>query len=224
MPLRSNRFDNPTIRRLLAAAELEFERRGFAGARVDKIAARARVAKSHLYYHFQSKQQIFDDLITWRLQEILATKDALGADLAPMDRETLSTFVRRGVEELIAPRAAFIRIVLLESLGAETAKARHAEPLLIRVLRPVLEDWLRRFKALGFAVDREAFLSDLFHFGLLPTVLHIALGDRWASAAGISPARARALFLNRLVQLQELNVAQLRRTQRPRRRIERSTP
>jgi len=223
MPTRSNHLDNPTVRRLLEAAEQEFEQHGFAGARVDGIAARARTAKSHVYYHFEGKQQIFDDLISLRLREILAAKEALATGIEALDHKTLSRFLRRAIDELIVPRAAFIRIILLESLGAGEAKARHSEPLLMKVLRPVLEDWLQRFKALGYAVEREAFLSDLFHFGLLPTVLHVAFGDRWANAAGIAPARAHELFLSRLVQLQSLNVAHIKRTQRGRRRADRST-
>ena len=214
MSTRSNHLDNPTVRRLLEAAEQEFAQRGFAGARVDGIAARARMAKSHVYYHFESKQRIFDDLVSLRLREILAAKEALATGIEALEHETLSRFLRRAVDELIVPRAAFIRIVLLESLGAGEAKARHAEPLLMRVLRPVLEDSLRRFEALGYEVEREDFLSDLFHFGLLPTVLHVALGDRWAKAAGIAPARAHELFLSRLVQLQSLNVEHLPRTKR----------
>ena len=43
--------------RILAAAALEFAARGFAGARVDRIARRARVNKAMLYYHFSSKQR-----------------------------------------------------------------------------------------------------------------------------------------------------------------------
>ena len=39
---------------ILAAAALEFAERGFAGARVDRIARRARVNKAMLYYHFKS--------------------------------------------------------------------------------------------------------------------------------------------------------------------------
>ena len=158
MPTRSNHLDNPTVRRLLEAAEQEFEQHGFAGARVDGIAARARMAKSHVYYHFESKQRIFDDLVSLRLREILAAKEALATGIEALEHETLSRFLRRAVDELIVPRAAFIRIVLLESLGAGEAKARHAEPLLMRVLRPVLEDSLRRFEALGYEVEREAFL------------------------------------------------------------------
>ena len=48
---------------LAAAAALEFAARGFAGARVDRIARRARVNKAMLYYHFGSKQRLYRALL-----------------------------------------------------------------------------------------------------------------------------------------------------------------
>lgn len=49
--------------RILAAAALEFAERGFGGARVDRIARRARVNKAMLYYHFHSKQELYRALL-----------------------------------------------------------------------------------------------------------------------------------------------------------------
>ena len=49
--------------RILAAAALEFAERGFSGARVDRIARRARVNKAMLYYHFKSKQGLYRTLL-----------------------------------------------------------------------------------------------------------------------------------------------------------------
>src|SRR5437016_4461492 len=49
--------------RILAASALEFSERGFAGARVDRIAHRARVNKAMLYYHFTSKQRLYRTLL-----------------------------------------------------------------------------------------------------------------------------------------------------------------
>src|SRR5262245_21369508 len=49
--------------RILAAAAAEFAERGFDGARVDRIAARARVNKAMLYYHFKNKAQIYRELL-----------------------------------------------------------------------------------------------------------------------------------------------------------------
>ena len=49
--------------RILAAAAVEFASRGYSGARVDGIARRARVNKAMLYYHFGSKQAIYQALL-----------------------------------------------------------------------------------------------------------------------------------------------------------------
>jgi TetR/AcrR family transcriptional regulator len=49
--------------RILAAAAAEFGARGYAGARVDRIARLARVNKAMLYYHFASKQGLYRELL-----------------------------------------------------------------------------------------------------------------------------------------------------------------
>jgi TetR/AcrR family transcriptional regulator len=46
--------ETPSRDRILAAAAAEFAARGFDGAKVDRIAARARVNKAMLYYHFKN--------------------------------------------------------------------------------------------------------------------------------------------------------------------------
>ena len=49
--------------RILAAAAAEFAARGFGGARVDRIARRARVNKAMIYYHFRSKEALYRALL-----------------------------------------------------------------------------------------------------------------------------------------------------------------
>jgi TetR/AcrR family transcriptional regulator len=52
-----------TQRRILAAAEKEFSAKGFAGARVDAIARRARVNKRMLYHYFGNKEGLFREIL-----------------------------------------------------------------------------------------------------------------------------------------------------------------
>jgi AcrR family transcriptional regulator len=49
--------------RLLAAAAEEFAALGFDGAKVDRIAARARVNKAMLYYHFTNKAALYREVL-----------------------------------------------------------------------------------------------------------------------------------------------------------------
>ena len=49
--------------RILAAAAQEFAARGFDGAKVDRIARRARVNKAMLYYHFHNKADLYREIL-----------------------------------------------------------------------------------------------------------------------------------------------------------------
>lgn len=52
-----------TRERILEAARVEFSERGFDGARVDRIARLAGVNKAMIYYHFQSKSDLYETVI-----------------------------------------------------------------------------------------------------------------------------------------------------------------
>jgi|KBSSwiS6_1023812.scaffolds.fasta_scaffold23337_2 TetR/AcrR family transcriptional regulator len=84
---------------ILDAAALEFAERGYAGARVDRIARRARVNKAMLYYHFGSKQALYRALLR-RIFSGAADR------LQPIAAAPLPAGVR--IERIIAALAAFI--------------------------------------------------------------------------------------------------------------------
>ncbi len=65
----ANRDPEATKARILAAAVREFSAKGISGARVDAIAARARVNKRMLYYYFESKEGLFREILRRRLAE-----------------------------------------------------------------------------------------------------------------------------------------------------------
>ena len=60
-PTRSRRAD------ILAAAEREFATAGFAGGRIERIAAQAGVNKQLIFHYFQSKDGLFDAVVTQAL-------------------------------------------------------------------------------------------------------------------------------------------------------------
>ena len=65
----ASRDPEATKERILAAARREFSAKGISGARVDAIAARARVNKRMLYYYFESKEGLFREILRRRLHE-----------------------------------------------------------------------------------------------------------------------------------------------------------
>ena len=68
-PTTRMRDPEGTRRKILAAALQEFSAKGIDGARVDAIAARARVNKQLLYYYFDSKDGLFRAVLRERLAE-----------------------------------------------------------------------------------------------------------------------------------------------------------
>lgn len=85
--------------RILAAASTLFAERGFAATSVDRIAARARLNKAMIYYHFHSKQALYRAV----LREILALMGSHVATIdatadTPLDKldRFVATFVAQG--------------------------------------------------------------------------------------------------------------------------------
>ncbi len=58
-----------TRSRILVAALREFAREGFAGARVDRIARRARINKRMLYHYFGDKEGLFREVLRRKIAE-----------------------------------------------------------------------------------------------------------------------------------------------------------
>jgi TetR/AcrR family transcriptional regulator len=71
--------------RILEVAALEFAERGYAGARVDRMARRARVNKAMLYYHFGSKQGLYRTLLRATFEKIASRLQVIAATHLPPD-------------------------------------------------------------------------------------------------------------------------------------------
>src|SRR5437667_10962453 len=97
---------------ILAAAALEFAARGFAGARVDRIARRAGVNKAMLYYHFKSKERLYRTLLRRMFRTAAERLEAIAtSDLSP---EQKLDSVMPAVARLIQEHAVIPAIMLRE--------------------------------------------------------------------------------------------------------------
>ena len=88
------------------AALDEFASRGFAGARVDRIAAVAHLNKAMLYYHFGSKERLYRATIQRTIGLLADRMEAVAAAPgAPVDKlgTFIDTFIRLGLSQ---PRIA----------------------------------------------------------------------------------------------------------------------
>ncbi len=101
-----------TQQKILRAAQSEFAAHGFAGARVDRIAALAGANKAMIYYHFRSKENLYQEIINDHVTRIAAfveknvTRDT--------DSEVLFRKAAEFMYSLFRDREQFIPIMLHE--------------------------------------------------------------------------------------------------------------
>lgn len=69
MPKTVGRNPQQTQQRILEAALQEFAAKGFAGARVDVIAKRARINKRMLYHYFGDKEGLFREVLRRKIAQ-----------------------------------------------------------------------------------------------------------------------------------------------------------
>jgi TetR/AcrR family transcriptional regulator len=130
---------------ILAAAALEFAARGFAGARVDRIARRAKVNKAMIYYHFKSKERLYRTLLRRMFTLAAERLQAIaGGSGAPADKVDLAI---AGIAAFIQEHTFFPAIMLREvaeagsHLDRETLKALAAVP---RTVAGIVEEGVTR--------------------------------------------------------------------------------
>jgi AcrR family transcriptional regulator len=175
-----SRDPGETQRRILAAALHEFSAKGIAGARVDEIAARAKVNKRMLYYYFGSKEGLFRAVLGQRLAEQAEQPraDRLAerlADAVPSSKPTGREFVRlhmwealqhdprRPVEaEELRQASASVRADLIRNEQAEGGLDASFPPEQVALMELALTMFPVAFPQLtrlitGHAPDSEAF-------------------------------------------------------------------
>lgn len=65
---------------ILAAAQIEFARKGYDGARIDAIVARARVSKNLIYHYFESKQRLYIRVLERTYETLRQRQDMIPVD------------------------------------------------------------------------------------------------------------------------------------------------
>jgi AcrR family transcriptional regulator len=107
---------------ILDVATQEFAERGYAGGRVDEIAARTRTTKRMIYYYFGSKEQLWIAVLERAYATIRAAEQAVDVDhLAP------EAAIRRLAELTFDHHEShpdFIRLVSIENIHQAEHLAR----------------------------------------------------------------------------------------------------
>jgi len=162
-----------TKERILAAALDEFATKGFAGTRVDQIAHAAGVNKAMIYYHFASKEDLFNELFR---SEMDLLKEELGQALFQRDVQSLAEMkaATRVFLEYVASKKKLLQVLMSGAILSET-------------IQPQLFQLLDFTTAVGLEIAQKAgrvptemtgdeVLHELFT-GLLPLIQFVILRD-----------------------------------------------
>jgi TetR/AcrR family transcriptional regulator len=187
--------------RILAAATTEFALRGFEAATVDRIAARARLNKAMIYYHFHSKRALYTrvlrDIFTLMGDRLaaIASSDAAPAD--KLDR-FVATFVIEGQAH------AYVAPIMLREI-AEGGRRLDEETytVMVRVVR-TMSDIVAEGSAAGQFGRVDPIL--LYLTTVWPIVVYLATTPIRGAIARVSNFDVRRLDADRFIRhLQMLN-------------------
>jgi TetR/AcrR family transcriptional regulator len=107
--------ERDTRTRIFKAASTEFAERGFEAAGVDRIAARARVNKAMIYYHFGSKLELYLEVLRDMLRAVSGRARAI-ADGPGSPEQKVDAWVSTIVEE--ASQRPWFPPIMLRELAA----------------------------------------------------------------------------------------------------------
>lgn len=113
---RARRLDPEARRRaILDAALIVFAEKGYAGARMDDVAARAGVAKGTLYLYFEDKKALFQGLVHDAADPILGAMEERVASFEGDTRELLElVFSHVAAQVVHSPRRHLVKLMMGE--------------------------------------------------------------------------------------------------------------
>jgi TetR/AcrR family transcriptional regulator len=198
---------------ILQAALVEFGREGLAGARVDTIAAEARVNKALVYYYFRDKDALYDailnDFFSRLLQRIMAVCDQPGGA-----GERFLSYAREHFDA-IAESPYYARIFMGEMMTASRGGSPHLDRIFKKYLHPIglrvialLQEGIEvgEFRAVQPAQFVPTAIGSIVHYFLTAPLRQRFMREDLGSEQTIQQRRAAvldfiaaALFLNREV-------------------------
>lgn len=183
--------------RILDVAERMFAEKGFDASRVDDIAKEAQVNKALIYYYFESKRDILEELFNLFMRGMVhGIKDSMEDIIEYDSEEKLREFFKRYLD-FWESKKNLLRIMMMESLKESAAD----EPL-FKVMDLLMKQEEENIKAIlkekGFSTDydrMEGMVSDFFT-GMLPLINFTLYKDEWIEHYGISEEELKKKFTN----------------------------
>lgn len=185
---------------LFRAAALEFSERGYDAAGIDRIAARARLNKAMLYYHFGSKRDLYLEVVRDMVATVSGRARAI-ADGPGSAEGKLDRWIETIVEEAAA-RPWFPPIMLREL----AAGAPHFDSQIFGLMNDVftaVRDIIVQGQREGVFRAVDPLLS---HLTIMPPILVYFIRQRVVAASSIARGLAEPRPLDQFVHHMQTSV------------------
>lgn len=186
--MSGNKTGESTKEKILQAAQQEFLEKGYEKTRMEDIATRASLTKTMLYYHFSTKENIFNEIVKKVIDEVRQEFQSVMSSADMNDPRQFSEHLQMMVKFYVQ-RKSIIRLVLSEQLANKPLEGGNQ----LAVFRDVFEliiDLAGKKKDMG----SEDFLIRVFFFNALPMLLYASMSDQFCSDFGIAPDKCLQVF------------------------------
>lgn len=209
--------ENTAKERILNAAAKLFSERGFDGTTVSEIARKAEVNKALIYYYFQNKADILDNLVQFLLENVVGiTIDYIYPTIEKMaaaealvikpDRiyfadqaaaayfmDSINKYYAKVLDYALEHRK-IIRIIMLESL-----KENENRNDLFKMLDYTRDSENKLYKSIVSTKEKFTYTDDLelfrFFFLLIPLFNFAAYCDEYQAVAHLTEDELKASFI-----------------------------
>lgn len=179
-----------TRMKILRVSEKTFAEKGFEAARVDVIAKKADVNKALIYYYFDSKENLLQEVINHNAAEIRKGIEKLYQNLGK--EKTVSEHFFQSVIEQLSKRKNILKILMYEVLSPGKNS-----PLIFKILDMTVNKHLEMLEEAGMPIkSAEAFKLKHFFYNMMPAISFILLGDKYAKNYEMDPKDAFETFIS----------------------------
>lgn len=160
--------------RILKAAVQVFAEKGLEGSRIDQISAAANVPKSLIYYHFQSKEEIFEVMVSNFINEFKEISKGFSNESHEQKASSISDKLWTNYREYILENKDLVRIIMIESFKKSSDK-----PLIYQIAEAFTSSFSEEMKL--DKTTRDELITAEFFTNVLPNLAIVCFSDTFSA-------------------------------------------
>jgi AcrR family transcriptional regulator len=171
-----NEKDDNTRKKILDTAAALFAQKGYDGSRVDEISERIGVTKALIYYYFESKEKILEEILEGKTKELIREKQRVWEQIDRSklkDNQSFSNIMDASINQL-QENSDIFKIAFMEILKDKQNDA------LFKMVDTLYLNLISIAKEKGVNLDFNEIQISGFFFGLAPMLSAAIFGEKWA--------------------------------------------